>query len=113
MTTVIDIVKKRGDTRRHTFVVKDGAGTVVPITAWTAFVLSLHTVKAPIGISTEVSKITGALSTDGSDGRVYFVPSGTLPIGKYYYDAQGLDANSEKITFVEGKYTIEQDRAKD
>lgn len=113
MTTIIDIVKKRGDTRRHTFVIKDSAGVVVPINGWTTFVLSIHTVKKPIDATTEVEKITGILSTTGVDGRVYFAPSGTLAIGKYYYDAQGIDSNGEKITFVEGKYTVDQDRAKD
>lgn len=113
MTTIIDIVKKRGDTRRHTFVIKDASGVAVPINSWSAFALSIHTVKKPTDITTQVEKITGALTTAGADGRVHFVPSGTLAIGKYYYDAQGLDANGEKITFVEGKYTVEQDKAKD
>ena len=57
--------------------------------------------------------MTGALSTDGKDGRASFTPLGTLAVGKHYYDAQALDSNGEKITFAEGEYKVTQDRAKD
>lgn len=113
MATEIDLTPKRGDTRRHTFLIKDANGVVIPITNWTLFVLSIHTVKDPVDATTEEESIAGVLSTDGADGRVHFTPAGTLVVGKYYYDAQGLDENGEKTTFVEGKYTVDQDRAKD
>lgn len=112
MATVLNIEKKRGDTRRHVFIVRDADGVVVDISGWSAFVMSIHSAKDPVDASTEQESITGALITTGTDGRVGFTPAGTLPVGKYFYDAQALDANSEKITFAEGEYKVDQDRAK-
>lgn len=109
--TVIDIEKKRGDTRRHTFIVKD-SGVAVDISAWTSFVLSVHSVKDPVDATTELESMTGALSAGGTDGRCHFIPDGTLATGKHYYDVQALDSNGEKTTFAEGEYKVNQDRAK-
>jgi hypothetical protein len=114
MIAVIDIEKKRGDTRRMTFKVIDvETKQVVPIGGWTNFLMTLTSVKTPTDDTSKVAQFTGALSTDGSDGRVYFSPAGTEGVGKYYYDCQALDSNGEKITFVEGQYKVAQDRTKD
>lgn len=111
MTSTVDITVKRGDTRRHIFTINDN-GSPVDISAWTLFSLAVNSERNPTDTSNEIGTITGALITDGTDGRVGFTPTGLWPVGNYYYDAQALDANGEKITFVEGKYTIEQDRNK-
>ena len=112
MTDVKPITIKRNDTRRHSFVITDSEKVLVDISGWTQFVLAVNTLKAPEDDSTQVGTISGAFVTDGTDSRVYFVPPGTWDVGKYFYDAQALDSNSERITFVEGKYTITQDKVK-
>lgn len=112
MTAVADIEIKRNDTRRHVFKIKDSeTKESIDITGWASFVLSIHTTKTPIDNTTEVESISGVI-VDAQNGRVGFTPSGNLSVGKYFYDAQGLDANGERITFVEGKYDVDQDRAK-
>lgn len=112
MTTKIDIERKRGDTRRMVFVVKDKAGTVVNIGTWSAFTLTVDPAKDPADALNNIFQVTGALLTDGSDGKVYFVPPGTSPVGNYFYDVQALDGNVEKITIAEGKYKLTQDITK-
>lgn len=113
MTTEIDITKTRGDTKRMIFVIKDSDGNVVDISAWTSFLMSLNPDKAPTDNLGQLAQFTGSLTTDGLDGRAHFTPDGTEAIGKYFYDCQALDSNSEKITFSKGRYTIEQDITKD
>ncbi len=112
MTTTNNIERKRGDTRRITFSLMDGA-SVVDISQWTDFRLTVDPNKAPEDDSTKVSEIDGTLSTDGTDGRVYFIPTGLIPAGAYFYDAQAIDSNGEKTTFSEGKYKVTQDITKD
>ena len=113
MIAVIDILVKRGDTKRHTFNIKDTKGAVVDISGWADFRLAVNSEKEPLNDTTEVEKMTGALSIDGLDGKVYFPPTGTIPVESYFYDAQANDANGEKVTFVEGSYKVSQDRTKD
>ena len=109
----INITIKRGDTKRHTFNIKDDAGLTVDLSAWTAFVLAVNPSIKPDDAVLEIGKIIGNLSTDGTDGRCSFIPPGDWAVGKYYYDVQALDANGEKITFADGRYTIDQDISKD
>jgi hypothetical protein len=111
MTATNDIERKRGDTRRMVFVIRDG-GAAVDISGWTAFKLTVDPNKSPADGTTKLEEMTGALTTGGTDGRVHFIPSGTIVPGSYYYDAQALDANGEKITFSEGKYKVTQDITK-
>jgi hypothetical protein len=111
MTATIDIARKRGDTRRLIFAIQD-SGVAVDISAWTSFVLTVDPSKAPADTSANLEQMTGALTTDGTDGRVHFIPSGTIAPGAYYYDAQALDANGEKYTFAQGKYKVTQDITK-
>lgn len=113
MATKVNITKTRSDTRRHTFTIKDATGKIVDISLWSNFSLSVTSDEEPIDASTLIEKIVGNVSTDGTDGRCYFSPSGTMAVQEVYYDAQALDDNGEKITFAEGTYTITQDRGKD
>lgn len=111
MTAFNSIQRKRGDTQRIIFTIQSGSGAV-DLSQWTSFVLTVSSEKEPTGPGYEVEVMLGKLSTDGKDGRVYFVPSATTPPGNYYYDAQALDSNLEKITFVEGGYRVTQDISK-
>lgn len=112
MTTKIDIERKRGDTRRIIFVVKDKAGQVVNISLWTAFTLTVDPAKDPPDALNNEFQVTGAFITDGTDGRIGFTPPGTTAPASYFYDAQAIDDNAEKITIAEGKYKLTQDITK-
>ena len=111
MTATNDIERKRGDTRRMVFVIKSN-GSPVDISTWTAFKLTVDPSKAPIDGTTKLEEMTGVITAGGSDGRVHFIPAGTIDAGAYFYDAQALDSNSEKVTFSEGKYKVTQDITK-
>ena len=107
----LNITRKRGDTKRVTFVIKSN-GKAVPIGGWTNFKLGIDSRAAPDDASTNIATLTGALSTDGTDGRVHFVVPGNITVGDYYYDAQATDENGEIGTFVEGSWRVREDRAK-
>lgn len=111
--TRIDLERKRGDTRRIIFKVKaKDTGSAVDLTGWTSFLLTVDPAKDPIDALNNIGQITGSIIAPASDGRVGFTPPGTWPIGNYFYDAQAIDANSEKVTIAEGKYKIIQDITK-
>ena len=87
MPATIDISRKRGDTRRIVFeITQDGAP--LPIVGWTAFKLTVDQSKAPADNTTLAEQMTGAITSGGTDGRVHFIPAGTIPPGSYFYDAQ-------------------------
>ena len=114
---VINIAYKRGDSRLVTFTIKTSAGAVQDLTGYTAPVLSVHSIKNPPDVSTQVFKVTGTIPTP-ANGQVLFQPAedntgSDQEPAVYYYDAQFLDPTSRKITFVEGTFTITQDKAKD
>jgi hypothetical protein len=105
--SVIDIERKRNDTRRIIFKIN------VDISLWTAMLFTVTSISKPVDDTTKIAQFTGSFVTDGTDGRVFFTTNGLVPIGKSFYDAQALDENGEKITFAEGNYVITQDRTKD
>ncbi len=114
MTSKINIEKKRGDTKRHTFTVyKPDGVTVQDISPWTDFLLTVDPEKRPADATNNLGQIVGFLSTDGLDGKISFIPSGTIGVGRYFYDAQAIDGDLEKTTIAEGKYKITQDITKD
>ncbi len=114
MTYVIDIERPRGDTKRITFTLIDpDTSAAADISGWTDFKLTVDASSEPTDNTANIGQLTGSLLTDGTDGKVYFVPTGTWDIGEYFYDAQALDSNSEKTTFVKGAYNILQDITKD
>ena len=111
MVSTVDISRKRGDTRRISFeITSDGAP--VDISAWTNFKLTVDPSKAPADDTTKLEQMTGAITSGGTDGRVHFIPTGTIDPGKWFYDGQAIDDNGEKVTFAEGKYTVTQDITK-
>lgn len=111
MTKILNVSIKRGDTQRHFFTLKAGKAPI-DISSWTTFVLTVNTEKAPANTDNQVGSIAGQFVTDGTDGRISFTPPGTWAVGDYFYDAQAIDANGEKITFVEGSYKVQQDITK-
>lgn len=111
--TKINIQRKRGDTRRMTFKIKDSNdGAAIDISLWTAFLLTVDPQFNPTDDTGNVMQINGVV-VDGPGGRVAFTPTGTTPIGNYFYDAQAIDANTEKVTFSEGTYELIEDITKD
>ena len=114
MTQTTNIERKRGDTKGIVFVIKQADEvTVVDISTWTAFTLTVDPSKAPADAAANEFQATGAFVTDGSDGKIRFYPPGTTDVGKYYYDVQALDNDGKKCTPVEGKYKLTQDITKD
>lgn len=107
----LNITRKRGDTKRITFALKSN-GKAVNVGGWTNFKLGIDSRAAPNDSSTNIATITGLLTADGSDGRVYFPVPSTIEAGDYFYDAQGTDENGEIGTFVEGSLRVKEDRAK-
>jgi len=111
-TSNLPIERKRGDTRRIVFRVKDDSGVVIDISTWTNFLLTVDPAPNPTDDTSKVLQINGVI-VDGAAGRVGFTPDGLASDGVYFYDAQALDANTEKVTFAEGQYTLTQDITKD
>lgn len=111
MTSIFNIERRRGDTRRHTFQIKNG-GQPVDISSWSNFRMVVDPSSGPSGADNNVDSISGVLLTDGTDGRVFFVPSESVAPGRYHYDASATDSNSEVITFAAGRYEVIQDIAK-
>jgi len=111
--TKINIQRKRGDTRRMIFKIKsstDGSG--IDISLWTAFLLTVDPSFNPVDDTGNAMQINGVI-VDGPGGRVAFTPTGTTAIGNYFYDAQAVDENTEKVTFAEGTYELIEDITKD
>jgi predicted Ser/Thr protein kinase len=79
-------------------------------------VLAVNTLPTPPDATTELFKVTGSIDADPLTGRISFSPT-TAQTDEdpdtYFYDAQVKDAAGGLITFVEGKFKITQDRAKD
>ena len=112
MATAIDLDRTRGDTQRIILRITDSTGAPVDISLWTAFKLTVDQSRAPVDGTTKVEEMIGTITSGGLDGRVHFIPTGTIAAGRYFYDAQALDSNAEKFTFAAGRYTVIQDITK-
>ena len=49
--TNLPIERKRGDTRRIVFIIKDADKVVIDITLWTSFILTVDPAKKPVNDS--------------------------------------------------------------
>jgi hypothetical protein len=107
MTKIIDLERKRGNTRRVSLTIENKDGPI-DISKWTRLRMVINTDKEPTDTSTLVETIVGALIRS-KKGSMYFVPSGKSPAGNFYYEATCFDDNRESFTFLEGKFTILQD----
>lgn len=103
--------KRRGDTRQHVFVVSDGKNPV-DVSLWTNIILTLDENIFPEDTITQVEQYAGSVF-DGPNGKIAIVPTGDVAPGTYFYDAQALDSNTQKVTFAYGTYEIVQDITKD
>jgi len=116
-TPVINITYKRGDSRAIVFVLSDSAtGTALDLTGYTLPVLAVNSEATPVDITNQLFTVSGVIDADPTTGRISFSPTTTdsdQNPGTYFYDAQIIDPNSGKLTFVAGEFTIEQDIAKD
>ncbi len=116
-TPIIDITYKRGDSRAIVFKLTD-ADTKLPLnlTGYTAPVLAVNSLPLPPDVTTELFKVTGVVDAVPTTGLISFSPttvqSDATP-NTYFYDAQVIDGDSGLLTFVEGKFKITQDKAKD
>jgi len=109
MATRIHIYKKHADTRRIIFhIVSKDSPTGINLSGWTNFSLIIDPNEFPPDNSTNVATISGTI-VDTANGRVSFVPTGTVPAGNYYYNARAIDNNGERFTFAQGKFNISQD----
>jgi hypothetical protein len=111
--TKVDLEVVRGDTKRIVFNAKDEDGVAINIASWSSILMTIISEKNPTDDSNQVAQLTGTIATDGSDGKMYFNPDPSVEVGKYYYDCQAIDNNTEKVTFVEGSFKVLQDRTKD
>lgn len=116
-TPTIDIEYKRGDSRAIVYALSDSTtGEVLDLTGYTLPVLAVNTDPNPPDVTNELFKVTGTIDSPPTTGRIAFSPttvdSDQTP-DTYFYDAQVLDAGGGKLTFVQGKFKIVQDRAKD
>lgn len=116
-THVINISYKRGDSRPLVFVLSDkNTGLPLDLTGYTAAVLAVNAESEPVDITNQKFTVTGVIDANPLTGRISFIPTTTdsdQTPETYFYDAQVLDASSNKLTFVEGDFVITQDRAKD
>lgn len=112
--TKVNITRKRGDTKSIVYIIKHPiTKTVIDISLWTAFLLTVDPSKEPTDNTANIFQIVGALLTDGTDGKIRFYPPGTSAIGNYFYDAQATNNDGKIETIAEGRYRITQDITKD
>lgn len=95
-------------------------------TGWTDFKLTIDPREEPEDATQNVDTMVGGFASDGSDGRLEFLPSGAsendkrtnseawVP-GEYFYDVQAIDPNGRRRTVFRagGRFTILQDVTKD
>lgn len=110
------ICQIRGDTAPQTIIFKR-AGVVVDLSGFINFVLTVDSLEAPPELvdpsSTEVLKLEGAFTTDGTDGSIDFRPEGmtegdkrtaseAFALGEFFYDVQADDAAGARATLLLG-----------
>jgi hypothetical protein len=107
------INRRRGDTKSINMTLTDKDGVAIPITGYTGFLLSVNTEEDPLDATNEVFQLIGTI-TDGVNGKVSFpiTVGDSDNVGEFFYDAQYIDTNSEKFTFIRGSYIMGQDRTK-
>lgn len=113
-TTVINITRKRGDSKAIVFKLSDQDGSDSDLTGWSAAVLAVNSEKTPTDVTNEQFKVTGTIPAP-TNGEIGFAPTTVqmdLTPGTYFYDAQVLTSDG-LWTFAEGTFTIKQDIAKD
>ena len=112
-----DLCYARGDTVALSMTFKRNK-LGIDLTGFTGLLLSVDSTENPTNTATQVAQFTGTLDTDPTTGRVEFRPpdqvtSDAYVPGTYFYDVQGVNADSEKVTFLKGgSFEIIQDITK-
>lgn len=108
----------RGDTGPITIRFKDD-GSNFNFTSWVSITLTVDTLENPGDALTNVVTFTGTFDADRESGLVAFRPPSLVvsdaltPAAGLFYDVQGLDAASEKVTLLKGgNFEIIQDITK-
>lgn len=84
----------------------------VDVSLYTNFRLAVNVVANPVDITEQLEEMIGSFVSDGVDGRVYFVPTGNIPIGIHFYDVSYVNEHGEKATKKHGEYDVAQDVGK-
>lgn len=112
ITTVQDIVRKRGDSFPIQWQVKEN-GVAMNITG-AVFRLTVDAQPNPVNATTQKFQVSGII-TDAAQGKVEFRP-GVSNMDQtpdtYYYDLQ-MFHNTYIVTLAKGKFIIEQDITKE
>lgn len=104
-----NITRTKTNTRRMVFhLTSKSFPNGVDLTSWTLPKMFIDSREFPDDISTLQQTITGTFLTPTTEGRISFVPEGTLTTGKYFYQATATDDNGETFTFTKGSYTVEE-----
>ena len=104
-----NITRTKTNTRRMVFhLTSKSFPNGVDLTSWSLPKFFIDDREFPEDVATLRQTITGAFLTPTTEGRISFVPDGTLPTGKYFYQAIATDDNDETFTFKKGSYTVEE-----
>lgn len=106
MVQVQNVTRKIGNTKRIVFRLNDKKGDI-DISNFSLFKLSVNPSQYPRTDEATLETLSGFI-IDGTKGVVGFTPTGTIPVGRYFYDAEYVDDNGEVLTFVEGSFIVEQ-----
>lgn len=104
----------RGDSAPFTLLLtRDGAA--FDLTGFTALELVTNTEENPLTAANEQFRMPGTIVGAATDGRISFQPVGATPALRitesegyvptedgYFYDVQGIDAATEKVTLLKG-----------
>jgi len=113
-----DLCYARGDTGPITIRFKDD-GSNFNFTGWLSIALTVDTLENPADALTNVIAFDGTFDSDRESGLVAFRPPSQIasdaltPAAGLFYDVQGLNADSEKVTLLKGgSFEIIQDITK-
>ncbi len=114
-----DLKYTRGDTKPIVLAFKDETGADLDVSGYTGLVLSINPSPSPIPTTDNIDSMVGSFVTDGTNGRVAFVPSGGdetakratsegYATGPKFYDVQGINAAGQRDTILDpgGNFNI-------
>jgi len=117
-----DLQYVRGDTKPIILHFTTAAGVDLDVSGYTILTLAIDPEAAPETPGANlIDAMPGSFVTDGTDGRVAFIPSGAdetarratsegYAIGKAFYDVSGINAAGQRDTILDpgGKISIDQ-----
>lgn len=112
--SAFDVCWARGDSDAKEFLITDAAGAALDISTW-SMTMTVNSEKNPLNTDNQLFSLTGAFVTDGTDGRVAFVPTPTqtdVTPKRYFYDVQRTIGGGQVKTLMKGNARIVQDITK-